>query len=513
MPPSAEIVEAVGVQLAKWRADPESFVLQSYRQDPEGYPVTVDVAQSRILRAVAEHDRVAVRSSHGIGKTTTASWLTHWWLSTRKPSLVVTLAGTWNHLEDKLWPEIHSWGRHWRLREAFEWQTMGLYHQNQPDSWRAEPSSSDKPENVEGWHSPNLLVIVDEAKRLPDEVWAAIRGAMTQTARDGSKTKVVVLSTPPLQKAGWYADLFGTKSGGWELIHVAAHESTRVSKEWIAEMARDFGEDSAVYQSKVLGDIPEAGSDSVLQLRWIEAAQKLEARKDRKPVIVTCDVARDGEDLTTLGRIKDAKFDIVKWSPKNDLMEVVAWCKTAVEENHAAILCLDDTGLGGGVTDRLKELQREEKFPRECRIIAVRFGDSADRKDRFHKEKDELWWKVRDALREGKLALPTDHELAALQLPRGSSMKSQLAAPIYQEDSLSRIVVFDKKGESERTKALPSKSPDLAHALILGVKFWLKAAADTSPDPATTTQEVFNRAVWDSIKPTKPTGGGNPFRR
>jgi len=255
-----------------WRKDPERYALEAYSVDPEGKEVRIDKAQGAILKAVATYDRVAVRSTHGSGKTTAAAILTQWWLSTRSPALVVTLAGTWGHLEDKLWPEIHSWFRNWCLKEAYEIQSMGIYSTVNAGAWRAVASSSDRPENIEGWHSPNLLVISDEAKAIPDDVRAAIRGAMT-----GGVIKEAVLSTPPLVDAGWYCDLFG-KTEGWHTIHIMAPlsdgvraqltpnmrtmlkgalESGRVSEAYADDLARDYGVESPYFQARRSGLSPK----------------------------------------------------------------------------------------------------------------------------------------------------------------------------------------------------------------------------------------------------------------
>ena len=555
-------------------------MLESYRQDPEGKPVSVDPPQARILRSLAEHDRTVVRSSHGIGKTTAAAWAACWWVATRYPALVVTLAGTWGHLADKLWPEIHSWSRQWRLREAFDWQVLGAYSKTSPDSWRIVASSSDKAENIEGWHSSNLLILIDEAKALPDEMWAAIRGALTQTSgaslpftgkdsgisslaappqgvglgvgwgggeevskqhvggitnpfqsgissssssgmSSGSasttvqpgRAKVLVLSTPPLAKYGWYSDLFGVKGSGWSKIHVSGYESPRVSTAWLEEMRADFGEESPVYQSKVLGDIPEGSSESVIQLRWIEAQQGCMPRPDRKPVVLTLDVAREGEDLSVIGRFKAGRFDFPQdstgrplWRSRGDLMELVGLCVTAIRENAAQAILIDDTGIGGGVTDRLLELRRtkdlegQPMLPVNCQVIPVKFGSQAERTERFTNLKSELWWWAREALRQGLLSLPTDDELAALHLPRGSDLKAQLAAPIYEEDSNSRLHVLDRRKDGrEKTKALPTKSPDLAHALILGARYWMRVK-DLPPDEPRTVQEQERKKFHETIR-------------
>lgn len=496
-------------------------VQQSYNCDPEGKPVTVDATQARILRAVAAHDRVAVRSSHGIGKTTSAAWLGHWWLSTRSPALVVTMAGTWNHLEEKLWPEIKTWGLNWRLRDAFEQQELGLFARVNGDAWRMVASSSDKPENVEGFHSPNLLLLVDEAKMMPDELWAAIRGALTQVSAAGAKPKVAVLSTPPLAKVGWYADLFGTKSAGWHTIHISGFDSTRVSRDWIAEMADDYGEDSPVYQAKVLGEIPEGSSTSVVHGVWIEAAQaQKEDFEDKRPVVLTCDVAREGEDLTVVGGIMNRKFRILEWAAKNDTMETAGRCGRLVKEEGASFIVIDDTGVGGGVTDRLRELQGQGTFPKDCQILPVQFGASAHKDTRFHSRKDELWWATRDALKLGHLALETDQELAAHAFPRGSNLKAQLTAPIYEEDSQSRVRVLDKKVDNrEKTRALPTKSPDLAHSLILGVSTWWKQPQMEAEEAfPTNLHELRAKQIRETLAKERerrdgPAGSGPAARR
>lgn len=504
MATAIEPISALERLIPRWREDPVSFVEDTYSCDPEGNPVVVDEPQKQILRAIAVHDRVAVRSSHGIGKTTSASWAGKWWLATRYPALVVTLAGTWGHLEQKLWPEIHTWFRVWALRDQFEPQVLGLYGRENPSAWRMEPSSSDKAENIEGWHSPNLLVIIDEAKALPSESYAAIRGALTQVSARGMRPKVLVLSTPPLQDAGWYADLFSRKSEGWKLIHVSAEDSGRVSSAYIEEMERDFGRESAVFQSKVLGNIPTVGSGAVIEVPWIEAAQAREERPNNKGVVLTCDVAREGEDLTVIGKIQNWKWTIPwleetnrpAWRATNDLMECAGLCVQAAHQFDARMLVIDDTGLGGGVTDRLHELKREGVFPATCSIVGHKFGEKPIvRPERFAKLKDEMWWTLRDHLREGKLALPTEEELAALQLPRGSDLRSQLASPLYEEDSLSRIRVLDKRDSTDRRekmKVLPTKSPDLAHALMLGVREY--ASLSEAPEhPKNTAEEELQR--------------------
>jgi hypothetical protein len=62
--------------------------------------------------------------------------------------------------------------------------------------------------------------------------------------------------------------------------------------------ARSAGASPApIYQSKVLGELPDISDDTLILPKWIEAAQK----PTRRP-IVAADIARFGEDETVIMR-------------------------------------------------------------------------------------------------------------------------------------------------------------------------------------------------------------------
>lgn len=48
--------------------------------------VEPDVWQSEALADIAEHDRIAIRSGHGVAKSAFLSWLILWWLMTPSPA-------------------------------------------------------------------------------------------------------------------------------------------------------------------------------------------------------------------------------------------------------------------------------------------------------------------------------------------------------------------------------------------------------------------------------------------
>jgi hypothetical protein len=359
----------------------------------------------------------------------------------------------------------------------------------------------------------NLLLLIDEAKGMPDEIFAALIASLTSDAGPGTQ-KVVALSTPPLAKVGWYAMVCA--SSEWKTVHVSGLDSPRVSRAYTEDIANTFGEDSAEYQSYVLGEIPEGAAESVIQTRWIEAAQRRTPNKEaRRSPVVTCDVAREGEDLSTFGVFNDDAFDLDSWLAKKDLMKVAGRCLRVVRRVRAGTLVIDDTGLGGGVTDRLREMQHEGLFPRDCSITAVKFARKARNKRRYHSIKDELWWAGREALRIELLSLPSDDRIREWKTPRGSDFKTQLGQALYEYDSLDRIRVLDKRiANREKTKALPTKSPDLAHAYILGVRYYVGQDLEEAPAPPPATGDaVLWQRVQEMVKEAKKPPIRDPYTR
>lgn len=515
-----------------WVEEPSLCVEQTFDTDPYGGPIHIDRPQREIIEAVEGYDRVVVRTGRGVGKTASAAMLTHYWLSTRKPALVVTSAGSWAHLTGKLWPEITAWGRNWKLRDAFEYQALGIFHREKPETWRAVGVSSDKPVNVEGFHSPNFLLLIDEAKGMADEIFAALIASLSGDFGPGTQ-KCVALSTPPTADVGWFAKACSNER--WHQIHVSGLDSPRVSKEYIEDIADTFGETSSEYQAYVLGEIPEGVTGQLIRSSWVREAQERgaevqaaltagnkEFHYDLRWPVITCDVARGGDDLCTIGVIDLGCFDLVKlegkwgWWATSDLMDVVKNLGKAVLKYGARAVCLDDTGLGGGVTDRLRELQHEGGFPNSCTIWPVNFGAKPRRPDRFFIRKDEIWWSTREALRGSGIGLPSDERVREWRLPRGTDFKSQLLAPIFESDLRERVRVYDKRlTGKEATKALPIKSPDLAHALILGVDYYQRQEELPVPiEPPKTQEEALARVMKASVEELmRPKMPRTPFQR
>ena len=133
--------------------------------------------------------------------------------------------------------------------------------------------------------------------------------------------------------------------------------------------------------------------------------------------------------------------------------KVREWADTYNNPVSDVSIAIDDGGVGGGVVDPLKE--------QGVRVTAIAFGAAAEGKmqARFKNKVSEMYWVLREELREKKLRLPSD-------LPNGQGAKlwAQLTQIEWEYESDKAIRVH-KRGLADQ-----APSPDLADALALAVE-------------------------------------------
>lgn len=189
-----------------------------------------------------------------------------------------------------------------------------------------------------------------------------------------------------------------------------------------------------------------------------------------------------------------------------------------------------NTGIGNGVSSRLFEIQqwsRDDLFTRLktrdddplilCNIIRLNFAEDSDDKQRFYRMKDQLWWQLREDLNKEVRGLPPEPELKALNFPRGVSMQAQLVAPIYEVHSSGAIIVYDKRlGNREKTKTLPTRSPDIAHSIMLSNHAYRFIRSEKSLDPPKDIPDLrkrdFAQQIRDMLKPKAEDESTDPYK-
>lgn len=426
--------------LLRWRNNPALFVEEALKAQPEPW-------QMNALKSVVPHDRLAVRSGHGVGKSAWLAWLILWWLLTRFPARVAATAPTAHQLADVLWGEIAKWHRRLpeALRAALDLKSNRVELAGAPDESfaAARTARKEQPEAFQGFHCRHMLFIADEASGIDDAIFEVGAGAMSTA---GAKT---VLTGNPTRNSGYFFDAFHKLRGRFWTLKVGSEEVMR-ARGHIADVARTYGRDSNAYRIRVLGEFPESMDETVIPLEWIEAAltRRVERIESFRPVW-GLDVARFGGDRSALAKRRaNALLEPVRSWRGKDTMQTAGivmeeWRETDERERPSEIL-VDSIGIGAGVVDRLAELGLPAR--------GVNVAEQPAASDRFARLRDELWWRAREwfAARDCKLA-------------RDPALIAELSAPGYGFTSSGKLVVESK----DEMKVRGTVSPDLADAFVL----------------------------------------------
>ena len=419
--------------------DPVLFVKGVLGATPEAW-------QEKALYAVRDNDRVAIRSGHGIGKTAFLSWLILWWVLTRSPSRIACTANTASQLSDILWAEVAKWHRRMPegLKELIEVTSAKVELTGQDSFAVARTARRETPEALQGFHSPNMLFLVDEASGVDDIIFEVGEGAMST---EGAKT---VMTGNPTRTSGYFYEAFNKMKDSFFTMKVASQDSSQVGSKFIEDMKTKYGEDSNIFRVRVLGEWPEADDDVVIPLHLLQAAaERDQVPAETTPVVWGLDVARFGTDKSALCKRKGnvVTEPIKSWRNK-DLMEmcgiILNEYETTTWSDRPVEILVDSIGLGAGVVDRLTEL--------DLPVRGINVAESASMGERYGRLRDELWFLGKEWFEARDCTIPNQEELI-----------DDLSKPRFSFLSNGKLKVEGK----DEMKRRGLNSPDLADAFCL----------------------------------------------
>lgn len=486
---------AAGIErLVYWNENPGAAAFDLFA-DPntasgrlELQPHQVDVLQ----RVFAGHD-VTWRAGHGVGKTTTMAVLVYLWLVLRPFCRIPTTAPTWHQVRNVMWTEIAKWFPRFRFHTHLDLGKTRLAMRAWPDTWFAIGIASNRQANIEGQHSANLLFLVDEAKGVADQIYDAVDGALTEGGQR------VYVSTPGSRVGKFYESHHGRISRLFDVVHTNGENAGRVSKKFVELKRLEWGVASPIYIAKVRGDFPQEGDDVLYPLSWVDAAVDAfhEVDDAGAPLVVHgpkrvigCDVARYGFNQTVMVAGSVRRFDRLSSWERAATTETTARIMAERATYAAAgapidLVAIDDSGLGGGVTDQLRQF--------EVPTVGVLFGGAPTDEGReyFQNAKAEMAWKFRIAL-DGNRQAREQRKPGTFALLPNDRLRGQLAAMRRRYGGPGRLSIVDPDDPSvPATELGPGMkvSPDHAHAAIIAYHAATEAVASavgyaTPADPA-----------------------------
>ena len=416
--------------------------------------------------------REAISSGHGIGKSTASAWITGWILSTRPYSRGTVTANTFPQLETKTWPAILRWTR---LCITSHWFVIGadkIAAKCAPDSWFVSAQTCRK-ENSEAFHGQHASdstswYLFDEASAVPDEIWAAAEGGLT----DG-EPMIFAWGNPTRNSGKFHRIVFGSERDRWRQKIIDSRTAKFTNKQLIGEWIEDYGEDSDFVRVRVRGIAPRAGELQFIdQERVWNAQQRMASSFPDDPLIAGFDVAgrggmfnlpaarsdgggarqeshnsgawnviafRRGLDARTVPPVR------IPGEATRDRSVMLAKLTEILNDRrpgHKVAMLFVDSAFGSPYVERLRSMGYDN-------VHEVSFG--APSPDRHQANmRAYMWNRLKDWLDKG--AIPSD-----------TVLETDLTGPGYHLNRSEKLVIESKQDMVKRGVA----SPDYADALAL----------------------------------------------
>ena len=422
----------------KWRTDIVLFVNQQFNVHPTEQ-------QERILKEfVKPSARVAAKSGHGIGKTTVLAWILLWVMTCFDDVKVPCTSPTAHQLVDLLWPEVKKWQK--KMLEPWcddVTVTKDKIKLNGTENYSvARTGRKDNPEALQGFHSTNLVFLIDEASGIPDIVFTVAEGALTT---EGSR---VLMTGNPTRTNGYFYRAFNRDKDKWTCLTFSSEDSPNVSQKFIDGMREGFGEDSDVYRVRVQGEFPHGGDLQFISMGDVSEAMGryyTENVFNSAPAVLGFDVAEYGGDRSVLFLRKGLYSEILWTGQGKDNLEVYEQASLIVgfkKQYNAQLVFVDAIGTGVGVVSALKQMG--------VTPVSVKFSNKSF-SEAYLNKRAECWGLMKQWIKDGGW------------LPDNQDLKTDLCAPDYQYALKGKIQIESK--DSMRRRGL--KSTDLADALAL----------------------------------------------
>lgn len=436
---------------------------QVYLEDPsvwveERLGEEVWSKQREILQSVVANRRTAVPSCFGSGKSWTAARLAAWWIDCHPPgkAFVVTTATTGAQVKAILWRELHrahSAGKLPGRMNQTEWWLKVPSGKEEIVAFGRKPADMDQTA-FQGIHAPFVLVILDEAAGIPTELFDAADSLIVNEA-----SRILAIGNP--EDLGEFKQVCMPGSG-WNVIRIPARVTPNfteervsssikgelISKTWVEEKKKKWGENNPLYKAKVDAEFPDTRVGGLIPISLIRAAQDRELTSGL-PNELGVDVGAGG-DKSIIAHREGSVVRIVHRDNNPDTMETCGSVIAKLEETKASKAKVDEIGIGRGVVDRAKELRKP--------VIGINVGQKAEDSEHYLNVRAEGYWGLRERFEQEDIDLPSDG-------PEADDLAAQLIDIRYKRTSRGQIQIESKDEIRRRNK--DGASPDEADAVML----------------------------------------------
>lgn len=285
-------------------------------------------------------------------------------------------------------------------------------------------------------------VVFSEWSLAHPEAWDYIRPILVENGG-----WALFIYTPRGRNHGYATYMQALASDDWFCERLTVEDTGLIDADTLARERETMSEGK--FLQEYYCSFEAESDDQLIPFSAIYDAQQRQVRAEPwDERIIGVDVARFGDDSSVIyfRQGRDGSPIPYERFQGMDTMEFASRVAAWIDKWEPDAVFVDDGGLGGGVVDRLHQLQFRD-------VIGINFGGKSDSNRTGLKaanKRSEMWLTMRDWLARG--ALPDDDLLAA-----------ELMGPLYRYDADNRIALERKEDMKKRGVA----SPDVADALAL----------------------------------------------
>lgn len=440
----------------KWMSSPKEFIKDIWGLTVErdntkfvkGKHITWQ--QDDILMAVEKainnqsFKRIAIKSGHGIGKSTTLAWLILWFLFTHLDAQIPCTAPTENQMYDVLWKEIAKWLKLMpvQIQGLYDWSNTYIRIQERPETWfaRAKTARKEAPEALAGVHGDYVMFVIDEASGVPEEIFNTAEGALT------NKDILVIMISNPTRLIGYFYEAFHKDGKNWQQLSFNSEQSPIVDREFVQRITEKHGENSDEYKIRVMGEFPsEEGIDEKGFVNLF-TTDEIKFTQDSRYVLTTMgiDPSGEGQDETAWAVRDDFKGGIVGTERTSNSKSIAEKTLTLMEKyvSKAEDVFIDNFGVGANVAQEIA------LTPFAYKVNGLNVGDKA-KEELYLNIRAEAYYAIKSWFRKGGSLVdePINHKL-----------KEELLAVKFKRNLQGKIQIMSKQEMQKQGIASPNKA-------------------------------------------------------
>jgi hypothetical protein len=383
--------------------------------------------------------KIAVVTPNGAGKSSgVVAVAALWWVTAHERGKVVITTKDGRQLSEQIYPALT---KHRDKFENWQWITSPHIKITTPKGGTISAFTTDDPGRAEGWHKEDdingpLLIIVDEAKSVPEPIFQAL---------DRCTYNAIIYTSSPGAKQGRFWDAFTKSAADFVTVKAGLKDCPHVPREKIEDVIRTYGPDHPFTKSTNDGEFmdQEDGDQYVVNAAALEAIMVNPPRHKRGIRLGFCDFGgaqsehvfayRDGNKI----EIRDAWLEPNTEAAANRFMRNFREC--GLKENE----------IWGDASDaKIARILADSGW----QINRKNFGDKAGAEEVYTGWGAEAWWEMGVAIDKGEVILPYDKKL-----------QSQLTTRKKVIGSRGRLGVEEKYEMAKSPRNLPS--PDRGDAV------------------------------------------------